>query len=220
MSRHLARVVLRRGRPQEAEAIVRPSLDGHRRILGPEHPETLSMLYELTLALKAQGRLTEEGPLVRELITAWRKKPEEGVGELKSALALLNTWWTQFEASQASADEPLLLEALEISRTFSPSDLLRVAVADRALADFLAARGRYGEAEPLLLDAYRLTEEVRARPALRVATVTSQRLERQAIDPLITLYERWGKPVKAAQWRLKSLDAVFPDDPFVPMTGR
>ena len=38
------------------------------------------------------------------------------------------------------------------------------------------------------------------------------------IDPIVTLYQRWGKPEKAAQWRLKSFGAEFPDDPFMPLS--
>jgi hypothetical protein len=37
---------------------------------------------------------------------------------------------------------------------------------------------------------------------------------RKALDRVITLYEAWGKPERAAAWRLRRPDPGFPTDPF------
>ena len=57
---------------------------------------------------------------------------------------------------------------------------------------------KYAKAEPLLLSGY---EGLKAREA-RIPVPAKIRLT-EAIDRLVQLYEAWGKPEQAAQWREK-----------------
>src|SRR5262249_8102908 len=128
--------------------------------------------------------------------------------ELVSALTALGTLLS--DLNRASEAEPLLTEALAISRTNTPPNVFRIAAAARALAEFLTGQGRYAHAEPLLIEAYRLNQGARSR----LTDEAFNRLERQDIDPIITLYQRWGQSEQAAVWRARRLDLDFPADPF------
>ena len=66
----------------------------------------------------------------------------------------------------------------------------------------LLGQKTYAEAEPLLLAGY---EGMKAREA----KVPKPRLT-QAGERIVKLYEAWGQPEKAAEWRAK-LDRKFPD---------
>ena len=61
------------GRADEAEALIRQSLELHRRILGPEHPGTLVAASKLGEILQAHGRLDESEALLRPCLEAQRR---------------------------------------------------------------------------------------------------------------------------------------------------
>jgi hypothetical protein len=58
----------------------------------------------------------------------------------------------------------------------------------------LAAQGRFGEAEELLLAGFQALSEDRGEVSLYA---------REARDRVIELYERWGRPREAAAFREK-----------------
>jgi hypothetical protein len=69
--------------------------------------------------------------------------------------------------------------------------------AQTLVGECLTARGKYAEAEPLLLAGYdgMLQRAKEMRPGNNSLTDAGQRLVR--------LYEAWGKPELAADWRAK-----------------
>lgn len=85
--------------------------------------------------------------------------------------------------------ELLLREGLDIRRNALPKGDGRTAEAESALGSCLAALRRYDEAELLLVESY--------------ATLKAKRhkLTQKTLKQLIALYEAWGKPEKAAQYR-------------------
>jgi hypothetical protein len=78
----------------------------------------------------------------------------------------------------------------------------------------LAGQREFPAAEALLLDAQKALTERRAKilPLEREVTL------REAAERLVRLYEAWGKPDKAEEWRKTlgehPLDRGFPADPF------
>jgi len=88
--------------------------------------------------------------------------------------------------------EPLLREGLEIRRQALPAEDWQTASAESALGSCLARLRRYDEAEPLLVNSYSILKTKRGpADALTLETLTQ----------LIDLYQAWGKPDKAAQYR-------------------
>lgn len=104
-----------------------------------------------------------------------------------SALYLREGKYTQSEA--------LAREALQRFEKTAPDEWMRFNC-QSVLGAGLAAQKRYPEAETALLSAY---EEMRRREA-SIATGDRFLVER-AIRWIVELYEDWGKPEKAAEWR-------------------
>ena len=65
------------------------------------------------------------------------------------------------------------------------------------LADLLVEAGTFAEAEPLLLESYAKLKENPQELPLQVREV----LLREALERIVKLYESWGKPDKAAEYR-------------------
>jgi eukaryotic-like serine/threonine-protein kinase len=83
-------------------------------------------------------------------------------------------------------------EALAIAaETYEAGDW-RIARAENTRGACLAGRGRHAEAEPLLVDSY---------PVLRDAQGPRSPYARIALERVVSLYEAWGKPAKAAEYR-------------------
>ena len=76
-----------------------------------------------------------------------------------------------------------------------PIEAFQLAEAGSLLGACLVGLGRFSEAEPLLLEAYPVLER-RANGRPRLFWIA-------ALESIIQLYEAWGKPDRAAEWRAK-----------------
>lgn len=88
-------------------------------------------------------------------------------------------------------------EALEAEKKVQPDDWQRYRAAS-LLGESLAGEKKYAEAEPLLLEGY---QGMLARKD-RIAVPDRYHLD-LAQEWLIQLYQAWGKPDKAAEWKTK-----------------
>ena len=77
------------------------------------------------------------------------------------------------------------------------------------LGGALTGQGKYGEAEPLVLKGY---DGVTAHEAKLPAEAKPRLLE--AAERVVRLYEAWGKPDKATEWKGKLGLSDLPDDVF------
>jgi hypothetical protein len=92
----------------------------------------------------------------------------------------------------------LAREALEAEKKVQPDDWQRYR-AESLLGESLAGEKKYSEAEPLLLEGY---QGMLARKD-HIAVPDRYHLD-LAQQWLVQLYQAWGKPAKAAEWRKKS----------------
>jgi hypothetical protein len=99
------------------------------------------------------------------------------------------------DLSAYAAAEPLLRESLSLGERKAPDDW-RTHHARSLLGGALLGQQEFAEAEPLLLGGYAGLRERQAQiPQDRKVSAT------QAVERLVQLYDGWGKPDKAAQWR-------------------
>jgi serine/threonine-protein kinase len=96
------------------------------------------------------------------------------------------------DRGNAQAGEPLLREALEIRRRTLAAGDWQTAETESFLGACQAALQRYEEAEPLLVESY---------ATLKARRGDQDRRTRRTLQYLIDLYEAWGNPEKAAQYR-------------------
>jgi hypothetical protein len=89
-------------------------------------------------------------------------------------------------------------DCVEIKDKAQPDDWT-TAQARSLLGEVLTGLARYPEAEPLLLSAQKDLNERREkiRPLDRPATL------RDSVERLVRLYQAWGKPADAEEWKKK-----------------
>jgi hypothetical protein len=180
------------GKLEEAERYRREALDRRRRVLGNDHPDTLEAMLSLGKVRADQGQLDEAERLLRESADGRRRvlgnqhaDTLSSIGELGSVL----------DARGRERDaEALLRESVTGYRALQPPDP-RLGIQLWRLGNILAKRRAFMEAEPLLLQAHEV---------LAQSESLNGRNARRAAESLLRLYEAWGRPDRAAEWRSKA----------------
>src|SRR5262249_53663401 len=110
--------------------------------------------------------------------------------------------------SRSVEAESLLRECLAISEKASADDWKRYDVMN-LLGGALIQQARYAEAEPLVVPGYMGMNERASR-----VTVPDWFRLREAAVRVVRLYEAWGQPEKAAEWKAKLGMPDLPADVF------
>jgi len=183
------------GKYASAEPLLAKALEVRRRILGPEHPDTLLSLNNLTVLYVYEGKYeTAESIYIKLLELQRRVLGQEHPRRLASMMDLGALY---IKTRKYAAAEPLLREALNSHAKSSTNTWVRYNC-QSLLGASLAGQRKYAEAEPLLLSGYQgmLQREAtipwERRPALNYGA-----------EWILELYESWGKPEKAGEWREK-----------------
>jgi len=141
----------------EAEKLERETIDIYRRVLGPQHPDTLESMTNLGSTLDSEHRYQEAERLQREVFEVQRRI----IGaENPATLGSMNNLAFSLERQDRYGEaEKLYGEALEIQRrVLGPSHPITLLSMDN-LAHTLAERKQYAESEKL----YRETVDARGR---------------------------------------------------------
>jgi eukaryotic-like serine/threonine-protein kinase len=194
--------------------------DAHRlpeaaRVIGEWHPRArarLGVAHSTThfAALTAasihelSGDFARAAEARRELLAAERKLYKPDDPRLAGSLALLGL--TLLKAGKPAEAEPVLRECLAVRAKKQPDDWLTFNT-KAMLGGALVGQKKYAEAEPLLLAGY---EGMKQREA-RIPKQGKVRLT-EALEHLVRLYDAWGRPESAAEWR-KRLGAERPKPP-------
>ena len=187
---NLALVLAEQGRSDEAEPLARKALASQRAGWGDEDPHTPSLILALGSVLRGQGKLDEAEAAFRECVKIARQVL--GKEDLYALDAILHLAELTMERGSLDEAERLASEAVEIARESLPEGHWLRAGCQSAYGEILTRLGRYKEGEALLVKAYEAFKE-----ALRESHVET----REALQRLIGLYVRWGKPEKAAAYR-------------------
>ena len=179
----------------ESEALLKQNIEIRERVLGPENSFTLATVSDLALLYLRQGKYALAEIYAARALAGRRhasgsQNPDTMAAE--SDLALVYLGQGKFAESEA-----LAREALETEKKVQADDWQRFR-AESLLGASLAGEKKYAEAEPLLLEGY---QGMQARKD-RVAVPDWYHLDR-AHEWLVRLYQAWGKPSKAAEWRKK-----------------
>ena len=143
-----ARICKLYGRLSEAEPLYRRALKGSEKVLGPNHPETLTSMNNLALLLQDQGKLSEAEPLYRSTLeTKIKVLGPDHPETLTSMNNLASLLQAQGKLSEA---EPLFRSTLETQIKVLGPDHPDTLNSMACLASLLQAQGKLSEAEPLL----------------------------------------------------------------------
>ena len=197
----LALVTAEKGDRASAESLFRKVMDTHRKALGETHPLVAVTLNSLSRVLRDEGRYDEAAAALQSALDIAR--PTLGSEHQLVAIYTINLGSVQLARKQPAAAEALLREGLRIRslsphlvpnrRRIFPEDDWSIGATKSLLGASLIALGRYGEAETTLLDAYRDLEAMSPPPRRDVDATIARLLE---------LYEAWGKPRRAAIYRV------------------
>lgn len=196
---NLALAFLDDAKPAEAIALLEAVVELGAEAYGATHPYQLLSITSLGRAYlerdqpeRAEELLAENWPRMQAEFTS-RHRPALVNGLLLGeSLVRLEEW--------ERAEEVLTEVAADFEAEF-PDEYLSAQARGLLGAVFLA-RGRYPEAEPLLVDsAARLLEQQHEIPAAR-----RDRLLSQSIDRVIKVYEALRRPDDARRWRERQLN--------------
>jgi serine/threonine protein kinase len=192
-------------RRAQAGQVLHAALDGRSKVVAstPDHAESLYAWGEYLLEGGDVGQAEEA---LREALAIQRQVLPPRHRDIGQTMAALG--WALTRQGRAQDGEPLLREGLDICRTGYPlghwvtADAETkldwgAATAESRLGGCLTELGQFPEAEALLVPAYK---------TLRGAPGTPPPRRAEALERIVRLYEAWGKPDKAVEWRQK-LDA-------------
>jgi serine/threonine protein kinase len=192
---------------EESEPIMREVVEAHRRSSDPTDVERLNAINDLGVILRQMGRRDEALPLIREAFEALSAQMPKGhIDTISSGVNMIGLMLQMDQAQAALAIAERLRDeadsAMGEENTFRHmTHIMRGA----CLTDL----GRFDEAEAELIRAYEAIVKV-IGPAGRTS--------RTAATRIVTLYEKWGKPDKAEQYRPLTVPpapapAPKPEDP-------
>jgi serine/threonine protein kinase len=194
------------GRVADAVALHEGTLRLRTAKLGPDHPQTLTTRNNLAGTYESLGRWAEAEALRGETLARRRKTTPPDSPLLAGDLDGLGR--NLLEQSKWPEAEPVLRESLAIREMKLPDDWSRFNTMS-LLGGALLGRGKYAEAEPLVVPGY---EGMKARAATIAAQVKHRLLE--AAERVVRLYEAWGKPDTAREWKEKLGLVDLPADVF------
>jgi tetratricopeptide (TPR) repeat protein len=206
------------GKLAEAEPYYRDALEKRRRVLGEEHPDTLTSINNMGVLLESQGKLAEAEPYYRDALEKRRRVLGE---EHPDTLSSINNMGVLLQSQGKDREVLDLAEPFEPAarKAFSGGNAPRLAkvltLLGRARVGVGYDRARFALAEANLLEAHAIFLAAKNRGPSHKDTL-------KCMQTLVDLYTAWdqaepgkGYASKSAEWKA-SLDAAKPPEPAAP----
>jgi eukaryotic-like serine/threonine-protein kinase len=179
-----------RGDHARALSYSRAALEQARRLYGELHPEVTANLQNVAFELRDQGKYSEAEPLFHTVLD--RARRQLGPEHPNVATALKNLAVLYLRAGDLARAGPLFEEVLRMQRKTFPEKHWEIASTKGLLGAHLMASRRYDLAAPLLAESFAVFKEQLGE---------HHDATRSTLTRLGDLYEAWGKPEKAAEYR-------------------
>ncbi len=193
---NLANLLHLRNNDEEAEALLKEALEMRKRLLGSRHPQIAQSTNNLAVFFHDKAEHAKAEPLFREALAIWRETLPAKHADIGNAAAGLGATLIALKKNYPEA-ETILREAHDIRNATLPERHPGRFTAMSALGAALAGQGKFEEAEILAVGAYTGLKDQASVPS------KSKSIARERI---VQMYEWWGKPDLAEEWRLKSDD--------------
>jgi tetratricopeptide (TPR) repeat protein len=182
------------GQSSQAEVTFIGALSAQRKLLGDGHPDTLAAMAGLAELYVREGKHEPAQTLLLEAVRGRRRVLGPQHPDTVEAVSQLGWLYVQqHEYAEAAA----LLNDVTI-RDGSSTDTFFRFQGESALGAALAAERKYADAEKLLIEGYEgMFERLDTVPA------PSRTVLERAGRQIVHLYEDWGKPERAIEWREK-----------------
>jgi serine/threonine protein kinase/tetratricopeptide (TPR) repeat protein len=188
---NLGAVLIKQGKYDEAEPFVREGLELRRKGLGNAHPDTAMSLFRLSDLLYKKGDYQSAESAAKESVQVFSLALTRPKDNAYFANPLMELGLILNKMGRSREGEDYLREALAIRIHLLPGGNQLIGVSQGALGECLTTQKRYAEAEPFLLESYATLKTVQGEQSPPT---------REAARRLVTLYQFWGKPEKAAHY--------------------
>ena len=178
---------------ESAQALLNTALKLRKELSGPRHTGVGQILNSLGQVAHASGDLGASVAYYEEALDLRRELlGDDHISVASTQKRMADVLLDRGEVESAKA---LIEQALTTLRSTVPAENIAIIDAERVLGRILLVQGSYGEAEAYLVPSYQRLAEVRggASPATQ-----------SALRSLIALYEAWGRPAAAAEYRAKA----------------
>jgi tetratricopeptide (TPR) repeat protein len=191
---NLGSIYLAEGKLEQAERLFFTALEARRRQLGEEHPDTLETMYKLAQVYQDQGKEEEAETLYTRVLEIRRRAL--GPQHPDTADVLVSLARVYLGRQRPTDSARLLRDALTIFQ--KTPGTWRDYNCQSILGASLARQRKYLEAERYLLSGYEgMTQQKPTTPVVNHVDLV------RTGQWIIQLYDDWGRPGQAAQWRGK-----------------
>jgi tetratricopeptide (TPR) repeat protein len=187
----LGRLIQRQGRDQEALPYFRQGYAILERALGPDHPGTADGKGTLGGALDRAGLFEEAEGMYRDAVSLAERT--YGPDHTNTAGALSGLAMTLAHAGKLEEAERTMRRAIAVRLELGGPNTPLMAVMNGSLAEILMLRRAYPQAE-LLLQQSAIIFDSHSIPSTHADY-------RQLLERFVNLYEAWGRPEQAEQYR-------------------
>jgi len=186
---NLASLRQARGDFAGAEPLYQECLASQKRVLGPRHLDVGTTLNNLAGFYKESGEHEKSRELYEQAIDIYR---EAVPGHAWVAFALGNLASLLEETGRFAEAVPLAEESIQIMETHLAPEHRRIGEGKAVLGGCRLGLGRHADAETTLLEAERI---------LQSQSAPQPQSFLDCLDRLASLYDSWGKPDRASQFR-------------------
>jgi serine/threonine protein kinase/Tfp pilus assembly protein PilF len=179
-----------KGDVAEAEAVLREGEAIFRKLLSPSHLWLGDNLRNQAICFYRQNKFAEAQSKADESLKIYLES--FGVHYDNYPTALITRGLILNKTGKSKEGEIILREAVKLRTDSLPKEHFWVAVANSALGECLTTQKRFSEAELLLVESY---------TALKSRLGQRDPRTQEALQRLLKLYDEWGKPAQAAQYR-------------------
>jgi serine/threonine protein kinase len=193
---NLATLYQNAGRLDDSIRLQKEGFDLRKAKLGTDHPDTLTSMNNLASAYHDAGRVGDATKLQEEVVAI--RKAKLGPEHFSTLQGMINLASMYLQEKRWAEAEALAVECLELLKKAQPDDW-RYFLTMSQLGMALTGLGRYAEAEPHAVGGY---EGLKARVEKMPVPLREKLAEN--LKAIVRLYEAWGKPDKAEEWRRKT----------------
>jgi len=177
----------------EALALTREAIHIQRQVQGDNSAAVAGELLYLATIHTEKGDPAAAVPVVRESVEIYRHLATEGNGVPEWYASALNNMGANLSLiGECTEALPYLEEGIEVYESLSGGDPANTGNTRSHYGACLTELGRYQEAEDALLAAY---------SAIQAGRDDEHLWTTRTADRLVALYEAWGKPDRAAEYR-------------------
>ena len=193
----LANIYVRQQRFDQAGLLTEQALTLCRRLPLEKSVFLAGHLSNLGGAYLEQGKVAQAGTLCELAVQAARRNPDGN--SLANASTIIQLGAVRLAQEKYSEAEMLLREGSPFAEKYWADAAYRFYVVS-LLGASLSGQKKYADAEPFLLQGY---EGLQQRQASLPPYLNAPRRITESLERLVQLYDAWGKPALAVEWKQK-----------------